>query len=1831
MSIKYELSRWTDYPGVTGLREQKLDVIAATGMTFTGCAQNIVLKREYTGKNTLEFDIPVRYIDDTTGTWMNNPFCKKLIEKTKIKLWRDERWWNPFGGDPTVNSETGCTEYPGEWQQGRWYDFVISSHKEKRSKKQLLYSYKCDSLFMNELSRNGYSLQFVADTDLMAANGMGTAHDLARRVVNGTDWEYVKTEVFPDYKEEFNPAIGETVKIPVATDQIEFVEGLDRYAYCAEVVVNDTTNQNTIKGDITRQLREQNINTSIAESRYGFSNNKFYWKPDSNSEKDYVYNHQKTNIVVSSAEPVILNDNGRMYYYIDSENTKPISVTTFNKSLNVWEMVQGTTTLYKRGSIEKDDFEVCLGLIPYNGSAAVVYKGYETNSINAGDLFAVKIATGYSNIDGNGLPSAISLNFMEAGNETAIVTIPINELPRDNNAFNNTYYVSVPKRITKPHFKIVVNSSNSVAIKAIYIYKLTGATKELDNTINSARSAASTQVNKITSLLGTRLTGEYNIEKNIIKNNDNTWSPIWLGFGQTASEGYDKAAQVYLLEFKENGKNYDVYLPINEKNAEIKRLSSTDNDKRRAISGEKSNRYSLLENIAKTFRCFTRFMVEHDAQGAIIPGTKRFTYVSELGKKQFHGFNYGVNLESIERSIDSENLITKMHVESIENQYNDSNMVTIQDSQYNKLGLTFLYNFNYYIKMGLLNKEDFLKEYNALQDFVGTRVQINLAEAKTYSPMIRKRDNLENEKKMLELSQNSLTTLANEELSYIHWDNFVQNSGIHKNKAYFPEIDISTFGQDFYKQNNNDTFSWKTSPNFKVRKYFYNIGTLAEYLAYNVEDGTPYKYGKNTTQDYPSGKNTWTGGLEKNQIQNSLEEVFNYQTQYKKNADRLAELAVEIPKVQTKIEEYENARNIRNNEIQSQIARFERKYSGFIIEGQWQGKDYVEADTFYLDATRAHAEACMPKVSYSIGAIDLSQIANPLDPEDTDWGKDFIYDVGDTTYVKDEELFGTTEQLTMVSSITSYIDSNKQDNLELRNYETRFEELFETIAASVTSVQLNENTWGKAANFMADETINENILQKSFAKNYNLVISSANNTVEQGPTGLTIRDNDTGAILRAIGGGIFFSKDGGFTFKTGITPDGVSASLITAGRIDTSKIVIRNDDTPLFNLDSQGLTAYRTLDNGGGMTRFDQFGIYSTENKQSFGIDWWKAKTTENAEQYIIDNSIFSLTKLGLNFKYEKGGLTLGTIETDLYGLKVVKDGEVVVKIDSNGNASFKGAIIATKLTLTATVATQAGIATSTQVQNAQKAANDAQKAADGAQTAAQNNALTFTTVELSNGTRVTQAKNKNGTVVSSTIAYAGSGYVLSSVGQTNSDKYVKIGTDGLLEANNAIIHGTMYANEGQIGGWKIASNALQYRDSEDELKCFLSGTGTQQLDKTVGTHTGKDWTIWSNGTFGVTNTGKLYATSGDIGGWTMDGDFFYKTNNGNMIAFDFGSVGGTKKCFAIGNISKVDGSWNNAKFAIDGQGKLYATDADISGKITADDGKIGGWTLDDSKLYAGSNSTNSSYFYILSEPDQYNGYIGAKDADDNWCFKVDYDGHLHATGATITGEIRASSINADCILKSGIKLGATGEASVFQDMTGGTGTRWYTRKMLNANHYNSEISMITVQDGAINTGRIEMYARRGESLGYYTGIKMEAQGAHTYGTWTDEGGNSDARIKHSIEKLSLDYDTFFDNLQPVRYKYIYGTSDRYHTGYIAQDVVQAINKTSLTTQDFAGACLGQNWYSEYLEGNTMWNLRYTEFIALNTWQIQKAKSRISELESRISELEYKLASLTNN
>jgi hypothetical protein len=82
---------------------------------------------------------------------------------------------------------------------------------------------------------------------------------------------------------------------------------------------------------------------------------------------------------------------------------------------------------------------------------------------------------------------------------------------------------------------------------------------------------------------------------------------------------------------------------------------------------------------------------------------------------------------------------------------------------------------------------------------------------------------------------------------------------------------------------------------------------------------------------------------------------------------------------------------------------------------------------------------------------------------------------------------------------------------------------------------------------------------------------------------------------------------------TGITNSGISANLITAGRLDTGAVQIMSGDSPVFRWDAYGISAYDAYwSTAGGINtisgvntnkfvRFDKNGIYGINNVS--GVD----------------------------------------------------------------------------------------------------------------------------------------------------------------------------------------------------------------------------------------------------------------------------------------------------------------------------------------------------------------------------------------------------------------------------------------------------------------------------------------------------------------------------------------------------------------------------------------------------------------------------------------------------
>lgn len=223
----------------------------------------------------------------------------------------------------------------------------------------------------------------------------------------------------------------------------------------------------------------------------------------------------------------------------------------------------------------------------------------------------------------------------------------------------------------------------------------------------------------------------------------------------------------------------------------------------------------------------------------------------------------------------------------------------------------------------------------------------------------------------------------------------------------------------------------------------------------------------------------------------------------------------------------------------------------------------------------------------------------------------------------------------------------------------------------------------------------------------------------------------------------------------------------------------------------------------------------------------------------------------------------------------------------------------------------------------------------------------------------------------------------------------------------------------------------------------------------------------------------------------------------------------------------------------------------------------------------------------------------------------------LHVKAANIDGVLKASQIDTANLTSGGIRSvgnDATvsiknGETSITHVFNGKTfeadlNAAWFRSR----NPFNGKWF-------ASGNGNVSGMAMVGWESG--ANIIYTADQAKLNGTWvgtSSEAVTSDAGKKHDILDLDKRYNALFDLIRPVTYRYNDGTSGRYHTGFIANEVEDALEKAGISTQEFAGFVTINE---ENEDGTTTKTrcLRYEEFIALNTWQIQRLKNCVKRLE----------------
>lgn len=283
------------------------------------------------------------------------------------------------------------------------------------------------------------------------------------------------------------------------------------------------------------------------------------------------------------------------------------------------------------------------------------------------------------------------------------------------------------------------------------------------------------------------------------------------------------------------------------------------------------------------------------------------------------------------------------------------------------------------------------------------------------------------------------------------------------------------------------------------------------------------------------------------------------------------------------------------------------------LEIMFKLSNYGEA--IYRDAKEILKDNSKPKVAYNstIDIFNKNIIQRPS------------YFLSKIVKINDYDLL-LEDAWGYVSGVTLDLDHPEKDTIEIQNYTNKFEDLFTTIVAQTEEMKKTGYIVDTISNtFSSDGTLSANTLQNSLKKvNLNYAFNNGTLTIDEANG---IWGTSDSGVVAFRGGGIFTATErdqhNNWIWNTGITPEGINADLITTGQLDTNKIRIFAGDRERFQLNGEGLYAYKSF-----VSDFDVFNNFNNYEDITNQID--KNNTLDPAQFVRFDeNGLFLIAKEG--------------------------------------------------------------------------------------------------------------------------------------------------------------------------------------------------------------------------------------------------------------------------------------------------------------------------------------------------------------------------------------------------------------------------------------------------------------------------------------------------------------------------------------------------------------------------------------------------------------------------
>lgn len=122
---------------------------------------------------------------------------------------------------------------------------------------------------------------------------------------------------------------------------------------------------------------------------------------------------------------------------------------------------------------------------------------------------------------------------------------------------------------------------------------------------------------------------------------------------------------------------------------------------------KENNIFNATQEIAEAFGVFCRYEYEHD-ENYHITKKKVIYYNNFLNEKDsVIDLTYPYQTNNITREMDSNDLVTKMYIQSVDDDLSDEGTVSIVNVAANKMGTDYLMNFDYLYKIGTISQEQY--------------------------------------------------------------------------------------------------------------------------------------------------------------------------------------------------------------------------------------------------------------------------------------------------------------------------------------------------------------------------------------------------------------------------------------------------------------------------------------------------------------------------------------------------------------------------------------------------------------------------------------------------------------------------------------------------------------------------------------------------------------------------------------------------------------------------------------------------------------------------------------------------------------------------------------------------------------------------------------------------------------------------------------------------------------------------------------------------------------------------------------------------------------------